>query len=452
MLKNTEQKITSQGETTAQFSASENTTSKKELAEDLSKSGESRNNPSETEASLVLGPMEPSLSNQDRKYSSAFPNDVQATSADLKLDRVDAPRQNLLIKLLDMPLGDYHSSPTNLNYRVKRVSTSSSSERDSKAGDHLLGVSTRDSGTWEKNTESQIAAFKVSPLGKIQVKENQGKGLDLGAEACGSQGNAEKSTFATEMQEWAAVSDDSVMERKSRGEGPNLELLTPTGTNCSELLSVSQSRNQSLASLAMKFLQEEKAEACSRNQVPAMKALTKSEEQASLTPKSGRRPPASHPRGQHSAHSTHHHASESPFTGQIGVTDRKTLSSSLGLEWFPELYPGYLGLGVLPGKPQHWGTLAQKPALTSTRGASCSQVPLLERSSTAVRSLEAPARLTTSSFSLRRLLGAVQTGWIRYRTTVQNRGVGGFVTLLTGCFVLCCSWSFKHLRSGEQMV
>ncbi|XP_059991162.1 uncharacterized protein C17orf80 homolog isoform X3 [Lagenorhynchus albirostris] len=447
MLKNTEQKITSQGETTAQFSASENTTPKKELAEDLSKSGESRNNPSETEASLALGPMEPSLSNQDRKYSSAFPNDVQATSADLRLDRVDAPRQNLLIKLLDMPLGDYHSSPTNLNYGVERVSTSSSSERDSKAGDHLLGVSTRDSGTWEKNTESQIAAFKVSPLGKVQVKENQGKGLDLGAEARGSQGNAEKSTFATEMQEWAAVSDDSVMERKSRGEGPNLELLTPTGTNCSELLSVSQSRNQSLASLAMKFLQEEKAEACSRNQVPAMKALTKSEEQASLTPKSGRRPPASHPRGQHSAHSTHHHASKGPFTGQIGATDRKTLSSSLGLEWFPELYPGYLGLGVLPGKPQHWGTLAQKPALISTQGGSCSQVPLLERSSTAVRSLEAPARLTTSSFSLRRLLGAVQTGWIRCRTTVQNRGVGGIVMLFTGCFVLCCSWSFKHLKS-----
>ncbi|XP_058904994.1 mitochondrial nucleoid-associated protein 1 isoform X3 [Kogia breviceps] len=447
MLKNTEPKITFKGETTAQFSASENTTPKKELAEDLSKSGEGRNNPAETEASLALGPMEPSLSNQDRKYSSAFPNDVQATSADLRLDRVDAPRQNLLIKLLDMPLGDDHSSPTNLNYGVKRVSTSSSSARDSRARDHLLGVSARDSGTWEKNTESQIAAFKVSPLGKIQVKENQGKGLDLGAEACGSQGNAEKSAFATEMHEWAAKSNDLVMEMKSRGEGPNLELLTPTRTNCSELLSVSQSRNQSLASLAMKFLQEEKAEAFSRNQVPAMKALTKSEEQASLTPKSGCWPLASHPRGQHSAHSTHHHSSKSPFTGHMGATDRKTLSSSLGLEWFPELYPGYLGLGVLPGKPQHWGTLAQKPALISIQEQSCSQVPLLERSSMAVRSSEAPARLTTSSFSLRRLLGAVQTGWIRCRTTVKSRGVGGIMVLFTGCFVLCCSWSFKQLKS-----
>eukprot|EP00070_Physeter_catodon_P047924 XP_028354818.1 uncharacterized protein C17orf80 homolog isoform X2 [Physeter catodon] len=73
--------------------------------------------------------------------------------------------------------------------------------------------------------------------------------------------------------------------------------------------------------------------------------------------------------------------------------------------------------------------------------------PLLERSSTAVRSLEAPARLTTSSFSLRRLLGAVQTGWIRCRTTVKSRGVGGIMVLFTGYFVLCCSWSFKHLKS-----
>ncbi|XP_025135184.2 uncharacterized protein C17orf80 [Bubalus bubalis] len=68
-------------------------------------------------------------------------------------------------------------------------------------------------------------------------------------------------------------------------------------------------------------------------------------------------------------------------------------------------------------------------------------IPWLERSATAVRSLEAPA-----SSSLRRLLGAVHTGWIRCRTSVRS-GVGGLTLLFTGCFVLCCSWSFKHLKS-----
>ncbi|XP_057571292.1 uncharacterized protein C17orf80 homolog isoform X1 [Hippopotamus amphibius kiboko] len=453
MLKNTEPKIAFLGETTAQFSASENTTPKKELANDLSKSGESRNNPSETEASLPLGPMGPSLSDQDRKYSSAFPNDIQATPADLRLDRMDAPRQNLLIKFLDMRLGDDHSSPTSLTYGVKRLNmsnrvsmSSSSSERDSKAKDHLLAsTDLRDLKTREKNTESQIAAFEFSPVGKIQVKENHSKGLDLGAEACGSQGNSEKSAFVTEMQEWAALGDDSVTERTSRGEGPDLNLLMPVGATCSELLAVSQSRNQSLTPLAIKFLQEEKAEACSHDRVPAVKALMEGEERAPLTPKSGCHRPASHPGGRLSARASLQHAPQSPFTRQVGTAERKTLSSALGLEWFPELYPGYLGLGVLPGKPRHWGALAQKPMFVSPWEEGVSQVPLLERSSTAVRSLEAPASLTTSSLSLRRLLGAVQTGWIRCRTTMRS-GVGSITMLFMGCFVLCGSWSFKHLK------
>ncbi|XP_077897891.1 mitochondrial nucleoid-associated protein 1 isoform X10 [Ictidomys tridecemlineatus] len=72
-------------------------------------------------------------------------------------------------------------------------------------------------------------------------------------------------------------------------------------------------------------------------------------------------------------------------------------------------------------------------------------VPLLGRSSTGLRSLEPPARLTTSSFPLRRLLGAVHKGWIRCNTTVKKSGIGGITMLFTGYFILCCSWSFQHL-------
>ncbi|XP_014407275.1 uncharacterized protein C17orf80 homolog isoform X2 [Camelus ferus] len=455
ILKNTEPKITFQGETTAQFSASGNTMPKKELAKDLPKSGKSRNDPSETEATLSLGPMEPSLSNQDSKYSSIFPNDVQATSADLRLDKIDSPRQNLLVKLLDTS-GDYHSSPMNLSYGVKRVNTSSSgSERNSKAKNQRSEVSAdvRDSGAQGKNTGSQIAAFKINPLGQIQVMENQVKGLNLGAEACGGKENAENSVFVTEMEECSSMSDDSkkafstnsVTEKKSQDERPSLNLFTPAETTQNELLSVSRSQNQTLPSLAVKFIQEEKAEACSHNPVSAVKALMKREEQASLAPKLGCQSQALHLRDQQSSYSTQHHASKSSSASQISVTNQKTLSSSLGLEWFPELYPGYLGLGVLPGKPQNWNMMALKPLLFSRQGERFSQVPLLERSSTAVRSLEPPTRLTTSNFSLMRFLGALQKGWIRCRTTVKS-GVGGITMLFAGYFVLCCSWSFKHLK------
>lgn len=449
MLKNPEPKITSQGETKAQCHASENTTPKRELARDLPKSGESRSNPSETKGSLPFGSMEPSLSNQDRKYSSALANDVQTTYADLKLDKIDPSRQKLPVTLLAMPIGDYHSSPRNLNDGDKRVRTSFlSDERDSTARDHLSEVSTevRDPENQGKNRESQILGFKVSPLGKIQVKKNQGEGLNLGVEACGNKGRAEESVSVTEMQECSSTSDnsknfstdDSATEKKSRDEGRSLNLFTPRDRTWNEFLSVPQSRNQSLASLAMKFLQEEKAAACDRNRVPDVEALMGSKEQASLQPPSGSQPQASHPGCQPSLHSTQRHTSKSPFTHQVDVPSKKALSGSLGLEWFPELYPGYLGLGVLPGKPRDWNSAAQNPQLISPQGERLSQVPLLGRSLTALRSWEPPA---TSTVSLMRLLGAVQKGWIRC-----SARVGGITMLVTGYFVLCCSWSFKHLR------
>ncbi|KAB0363863.1 hypothetical protein FD754_008019 [Muntiacus muntjak] len=369
MLKATKPKVSFQGETTAQFSASENTSSAKELAKALPQSGESRDNPSEIEAPSPPVPVAPSRSNHDRKYSLAFLNDVQATSADSRLDRVDASRQNLLVKLFDTPLGDGHSSPMNCSHRVQRGNMSSSGrERDSKAEDHLLGASTdRDFGTLAKNAESQIATFKLSPLGESQGRENQGKALHLGAETYGSQGGVEKSESMTGRQDWASLSHDSVTEKKPGDRGPGLHLLPLTGTACPEHLPLAQSCNQSPTSLAIKFLQEEKAEAGSRNRVPAVKALMEGEEWASLTTKVGSQPPASRPRGPQSTHSAQHHASRSPLPGQ-------SLSSTLGLEWFPELYSGYLGLGVLPERPQRWSSVAQKPLLViSPQGERLSQ-------------------------------------------------------------------------------
>ncbi|XP_008010138.3 mitochondrial nucleoid-associated protein 1 isoform X4 [Chlorocebus sabaeus] len=420
MLKNTKPKTTFQEETKAQFYASEKTSPKRELAKDLSKFGESQRNPSEAGASLLVGSIEPSLSNQDRKYSSTVPHDVQTTSGDLKLDKIDPQRQELLVKLLDVPTGDCHISPKNVSDEVKRVRISLlSNERDSKGRDHLSGVPTdvTVTETPEKNTESLILSLKMSSLGKIQVTEKQEKGLTLGVETCGSKGNAEKSVSATEKQERTVMShgcenfntNDSVTE-KSQGEGPHLSLFIPRETTY-EFHSVSQSSSQSLASLATKFLPEKKAEAWNHNRVPDVKALMESPKgQVSLEPKSDSQFQASHTRCQSPLCSAQHHTPQSPFTNHAAAAGTKTLLSCVGLEWFPELYPGYLGLGVLPGKPQRWNAVAQKPQLTTPQGERLSQ------------------------------------GWIRCNTTIRKSGVGGITMLFTGYFVLCCSWSFRRLK------
>ncbi|XP_008054803.1 uncharacterized protein C17orf80 homolog isoform X2 [Carlito syrichta] len=450
VLKNTKPKAAFQGETVAQVYASENTSPKRELAKNVPKSGESSSNPSEMEASLLVGSMDPSLSNQDRKYSSAIPDDVQTTSASLKLGRNDPQRKELLVKLLDVPTGDYHSVQKNLSDGVKRVRSSlSSNERDSKGRDRFSGVSTdvRDTESQEKNTDSLILSLKISSLDKIQVMENQKKGLSLGVETCRGKGNAEKNVFVKEKQEWPAMSDgpenfrtaDSATEKKFQDEGSHLNLFISREAADNEFLPVSQSRSQNLASLATEFFQEEKAEAFS-HQVPEVKALMEQKRQVSLEPESGGHVPALHAGCQCPLRSAQHH------TAHAAAADRKTLPSSMGLEWFPELYPGYLRLGVLPVKPPCWGGMAQKPQLIGPQGGRLSQAPLLERSS-ADRSLEPPARLTTSGFSLMRFLGAVQKGWIRCNATVKRSGVGGITMLFAGCFILCCSWSFRHLKA-----
>ncbi|XP_037664676.1 uncharacterized protein C17orf80 homolog isoform X2 [Choloepus didactylus] len=464
ILKNTEPKLTFQGETKPQFNASGNTSPKRELAKDVPKSGESRSNFSESGAALLVGSMEPSSSNQDRKYSPDLPTDIQTTSANLTLDKVDLLQQELQVKLSDVPISDYHGPPVNLSDEVETVRTSlSSSERASKARDHLSEVPTdvRNSETQKNNTKSHILGQRVSLLGKIQDEENQDftydikeKGLNLGVEACGNQRNAEKSVSVIEMQEWTSVSNDSKSfnshdsgrEKKSQDEDPSFSLFAPRETTCNEFLSVSQSSNQSLASLAIKFLQEEKGEACNQTQVTDVKAFLESKEQTSLEPRSGCQSQALHIGCQPSLSSTQHHTSKNPFTNHVDAADRMTQPSSMGLEWFPELYPNYLGLGVLPGKLHYWDAIAQKPQLISPQGGRLLQVPLLERSATDIRILESPTRLTTSNFSLMRLLGAVQKGWTVCNSTLKRSGIVGITMLFTSYFTLCCYWSFRHLK------
>ncbi|ELW68362.1 hypothetical protein TREES_T100007276 [Tupaia chinensis] len=406
---NDKPKITFQGESKAPFYASKNIVPKRELAKDFPNSEDSRCNPSETEASLLVSLSELPLSNQGKKYSSVVPVEVQTISTRLKSDKIGPQRQELLVKSLEVPIDDYHSSPENLIDGVKRVRTSLTvNKQDSKSRNHFSVDSTdvRDTEMQEKNTESFIVGLKISPVGEFQVKKNQEKGLlSLGIETCGSQGNTERSVSVTEMQDWTSGgsgsknfnTDNSATGKKSQVESPCVNLFTPRELTYSKSLSISQSGNQSLGSMAITFFQQEKAG------VPDVKTLMESKGQASL---------------ERCLHSAQHHTSKSSFVKNVSATDRKTLQlpRSVGLEWFPELYPSYLGLGVLPGEPHYWKAMVQKPQ----RG--CPQ-----------------ARSLTQ-------------GWIRCSATMKRSRVGGITMLFTGYFLLCCSWSFRQLSKPYHML
>uniref|UniRef100_A0A8D2B690 Mitochondrial nucleoid associated protein 1 n=1 Tax=Sciurus vulgaris TaxID=55149 RepID=A0A8D2B690_SCIVU len=415
VAKHTEPKRASQGKTKAQLDASDNTSPKREVAQDWLKSERSRCNLPETEAPLLVDPMELSLSDHNRKYSSALPDEVQATSVNLKSDTVDP--QRLLVKLIDVPMTEYHHSPKNLSKGVQRLKISMwSRETDSRGRGHVPGASA-DAETQEENPASPILGLPVSPLGEIQVKENQEKELGLGAEACRGKRNAEESASTTEVQEQASVScgskhlnpGTSASKGKLEDAGPLLNLFAPQEAAHSKFLSASQSSNQSLASLAVKSLQEEKAQFCSHQQVPDVNLLVEIKAQA-LEPRPSCQPHALCTGSPQSPLAAQHHLPKSWLIGHIGAADRKTLSSPVGFEWFPELYPGYLGLGLLSRKPQYWNSVAQKPQLSSPQGESLSQ------------------------------------GWLRCNAVVRKSGVGGITMLFTGYFILCCSWSFRHLK------
>ncbi|KAM5273359.1 mitochondrial nucleoid-associated protein 1 [Ctenodactylus gundi] len=311
--------------------------SERELAQDVPAPGERRRDPSGRKVTLLAGPVEPSVLNQDRKFPSAAGKDAQATLANLRLDPADPQRQRLPVRLLDVPVGDCHLSPGNpSDGRVRAAALSKEQE--------ARGRGSGDAGGQEKNSESRV----LSILAKSQVK-NREKELSLEPWVYGSKGNANRRTSRAGM-----------LQRRA------------SGSHSADVGSGDPAAGRTSSDLSVFMLQK----------------ATSGE---LLSPS----PP-------------------SPFS-QGGTTDTKLLPYSVGLEWFPELYSSYLGLGLLPGRPQYWNPMAQKPQLTGSQG------------------------------------GRLPKGWIRSSSAVRKSGPGGVTMLFVGCVVLCCSWSFRQLSEPRPL-
>ncbi|XP_028617082.1 uncharacterized protein C17orf80 homolog [Grammomys surdaster] len=419
---------------------------KRQLTRDVSESEGSPCCPSETEAPSLVSSMEPFSTNQDRKYPSAQPHAKGAISARLELDTVDLQRQKLRVKLLDVPIGDCHSLKDDGSHGVQRVAPSVlSREKGSQDGGHLSGVSPHPGNTETHKSESLLLGLHTGLLGKAQVREHQE--LGLGMELSHSKRNTENRISVT-VQEGAGLGHSgkdpiTATEAKPQAALELRNVFMPSQGALSNLLSVSGSGNQSLCSLAVTSPPEEKAQFCGQSQVPAV-TLSVGSERGVLEPTSFCQPHAAQ-----AGHCLVSYPAQYPvpknFVSHVAAATSEAPPRSVGLEWFPELYPAYVGLGVLPRRPQPWNLAAQMPPFATLQGMTISKVPWWGRSSADSRSLE-PLALTTSSLPLMRLLGAVHKGWVQCNTTIKKSGVGGLTMLFAGYFVLCCSWSFKHLK------
>lgn len=424
VLSHIKPEVTLQRVTAPQSPASDATSPKTEFTRDVSESKGSPHCPSETEASSLVGSMEPFSTKQEREHASTPPHAKPATSARLRLDTVDPQRQKGDLVKLDVPTGDCHS-PKNGSHEVQRVAPSvSSREKSSQDGGHLSGVSPYSGNPETQRSESLLLGLHTGLLGKEQVREHQELGLGTGLSH--SKGNTENRMSVTDGQEATGLGHsgkDPITATKAKPQA-TLEFrnvfMPPQGA-LSQLLPVPGSENQSLPSLAVTSTPEEKDQFCGQSQVPAITL-----------------------RHHLVSDSAQCHIPENFLSRHAAATSEAPLRS-VGLEWFPELYPGYVGLGVLARRPQPWNSAAQVPAFATSQGKSVSKVPWWGRSSADSRSLE-PLALTTSSLPLMRLLGAVHKGWVRCNTTIKKSGVGRLTMLFAGYFVLCCSWSFKHLK------
>ncbi|XP_072501660.1 mitochondrial nucleoid-associated protein 1 isoform X2 [Notamacropus eugenii] len=432
--------------------------SKAKLTKSLPKLGQDKSkNPSEI---LGTSPSKQSSTNEDKKHFSSLLSDF----------RIEHPGQKLLTETLDLPFSIYESFPS-LDRSQNPYATLQSDERGLKAKNPISGAlhTVNNSETQRRITGSLFAAnyvnsslYKILQTGGMEnrhIKHRaKKKEFHFGLEAAGKgswnkgfEGNKSpeveisKSNYMRDGPRKQVNNNDLATERKRHHDNLNSPLLPSRKLAHEEALSLADLGNQSLSALVLKYLQEEEG-GYKAPVIPAKPVENK--KPVSLEPDPEPKTWAT----QSDCHLlplnlTWHCAPKNLTSGHVEATGNKSLPTSLGLEWFPELYPGYLHLGMLAGRPQKGNIELQKPHHDIPEESSFLKAPHLERSLRDVKIGKLSSWLTISNFSLVGLLGKVQKAWIKYPKyiSLKKGSAGGITMLFAGYWVLCYSWSFKHL-------
>ncbi|XP_036613196.1 uncharacterized protein C17orf80 homolog isoform X1 [Trichosurus vulpecula] len=432
--------------------------SKAKFTKYLPKSGENKSkNPSEM---LRGSPSKQPSTSEDKKHFSSLLNDFG----------IEHSGQKLPTETVDLPFSICESFPS-LDRRQNPYATLQSNEKVAKAKDRISEAlhTVNNSETQRKITGSFFSAnygnsslYKTLQPGGMEnqhIKHRaKKKEFHFGLEAAGKvscnkgfEGNKSpeveisKSDYMRDGPR-KQINNDLAAEKTPHRDNPDSPLFPSGKLAYDEALSLADLGNQSLSTLVLKYLQEEedeyKASVTPADPVENKKPVSS---EPDLEPKTWTTYTECH---QQPLNPACHCAPKNLTSGHVEATGSKSPPSSLGLEWFPEFYPAYLHLGVLPGRPQKGDIEVQKRHHNFPEEERFTKAPLLERSVMDVNTGKPPSWFTISNFSLMGLLGKVQKAWIKYPkyVSLKKGSVGGITMLFAGYWVLCYSWSFKHLK------
>ncbi|XP_048347715.1 uncharacterized protein C17orf80 homolog isoform X2 [Sphaerodactylus townsendi] len=142
------------------------------------------------------------------------------------------------------------------------------------------------------------------------------------------------------------------------------------------------------------------------------------------------------------------HMLEMTAVQRLSSPKRGLQPGSLGLEWFPELYPNYQSLF---SEKNQWNTSIPKTQFMILPHDGW-QVPLTARRLMDVKLQELPAWLATCNPSPRGMLRATCRAWNGYYNhyiNVKKGGVAGISMLLLGYCVLSYVWNYEHLKQDR---
>ncbi|OCT60395.1 uncharacterized protein C17orf80 homolog [Xenopus laevis] len=143
--------------------------------------------------------------------------------------------------------------------------------------------------------------------------------------------------------------------------------------------------------------------------------------------------------------------SSGPVLQQQATLTRSVVPAcSLGLQWFPELYPNYISLRLILGRHNH-GNIEWNTNKIHTPKKAHHEIPLALRNLMDVRMKELPTWIV-NNFSIKTLPGAVQKAWGQYYSkyiNVKKGGMGGLTMLLAGYCILSYSWNYGHIKQDR---